>query len=323
MPFIQDTTFKPPFLLRNRHVNTLYRHYFNTIKVKFDRHRMQTRDDDFLDLDVSSVNSDKVVILIHGLEGSSDSNYIHSLTHVLNKNNMDAIAINLRGCSGEPNKTFVTYHSGKTDDLMDVVNHVTLHYDYKEIHIVGFSLGGNITLKFMGEFVHDMPEIIKTAVAVSAPCDLKGSCESMSKRENKMYMKDFLKTLKIKALEKIRRFPNSKLDKSKILQIKNFCDFDDHFTAICNDFIDANDYYKKSSSKPFIKFIEKPTLLISAHDDPFLSESCLPKEEAQNSQIFTFLQTERGGHLGFVAHFKISKSYWFENQIVLFINENS
>ncbi len=323
MPYIENTTFRPNFFLRNKHINTLYRFFLSKVVINFIRERMSTRDGDFIDLDVSSVNEKKAVILIHGLEGSSNSNYIHTLAELLNSNKYDVIAYNMRGCSGEPNKLLSSYHSGKTADLLEVIAYVELNYAYEQLHIVGFSLSGNLTLKFMGEFATTMPKIIQSAVAISTPCDLKGSSEAIATWENKIYMNGFLKTLRIKALEKIERFPEANLNKEKILSAKNFIEFDDAFTSVTHGFKDANDYWKQSSCKQFIQYISKPTLLISAKDDPFLSDSCLPKKEAKNHQHFTFVQTKYGGHIGFVLGFNIKKQRWVENQILDFIQKNS
>ena len=314
-------SFNPKFLFRNKHFNTAYRYYFTKTKINFNRKRIYTQDNDFLDLDFSTVNSDTVVIAIHGLEGSSNSSYIRTLTSFLNKNKIDAIALNLRNCSGEPNKLLSSYHSGKSDDLLEVIQHIENNYHYKNIHVVGYSLGGNITLKFMGEFADKTQ--VKSAVAVSVPCSLKGSSEAMMQKGNKLYMNNFLKTLKIKSKEKMERFPDSSLDLNKILQAKNFKDFDDAVTAPTNGFKDAEDYWEKSSCKQFLKFIKKPSLLITALDDPFLNEACYPTKEANDSKHFHILATKYGGHVGFCQSFNSKNNFWLENQILSFIKNNN
>lgn len=323
MPFIKDNTFKPSLFLRNRHINTLYRFLFSVAKVSFERERMPTKDNDFIDLDFSYVNSDKIVILIHGLEGNSNSNYIHTVSQTLNKAKYDIVAFNMRGCSGEPNKLVSSYHSGKTEDLLEIVNFLEERFDYKQIHIVGYSLGGNLTIKFMGEFANTIPEKIFSAVGISVPCDLKGSVEAISHWENIFYMNGFLKTLKEKAQQKIKLFPDVNIDTKNIKKATNFYEFDDLFTAPINGFINADDYWKKSSCKQFISEIKLPTMLISAKDDSFLNELCYPVEESTNHDNFTFVQTEFGGHLGFVEGFNMNKQRWLENTILQFIQENS
>ena len=323
MPFIEDRSFKPYFLLKNRHVNTLYRFLFSNTKIKFNRKRLETKDNDFIDLDFSSVSSNKIVIAIHGLEGSSKSNYINTITQTLNQANYDVVAFNMRGCSGEPNRILSSYHSGKTEDLLEIISYLENNYNYEQIHVVGYSLGGNLTLKFMGEFVNDMPDSIVSAVGISVPCDLKGSVESISKSENKIYRNGFLKTLKEKALFKAKKFPEANLDVDKIKKATNFYDFDDLVTAPIHGFLDAEDYWSKSSCKQFIKEITHPTLLISSKDDPFLNEACFPITEAKENENFTFIQTKYGGHLGFVEGFNLKKQRWIEKQVLSFIKENT
>lgn len=256
MPIIGDN-FTPNLVFRNKHINTLYR-YFKPIKqVNYTRKRFDTSDSDFLDLDCSLVNSDKLILAIHGLEGSSNSKYIQALCHEANKEGYDVIAINLRGCSGVPNHKLASYHSGKTDDIIEIVQHYTKKYD--EINLVGYSLGGNIVLKLMGEFNQSHANLIHKAVGVSAPCDLKGSAQMLSLFENRLYQANFIKTLKEKAKEKINRHPEYNLEKEKILSALSFKEFDNYFTAPTHGFVDAEEYWDKSSSKAFLTRINKPT----------------------------------------------------------------
>ena len=322
MSIIQDYTLKPNLFFKNEHINTIYRHIAYKTNINYKRERLQTTDGDFLDLDISSINSNKLIIAIHGLEGSSYSNYIQSLVKNANKIDYDLIALNLRSCSGKINNKLSSYHSGKTEDLWDVVQYLNNKYSYKEINIVGYSLGGNLTLKFMGEFADKLPENIKTAVAISTPCDIKGSALSLSKGFNKTYQYRFLKSLKKKSLKKFIKFPNHNLDTNKVLNSKSFKEFDNYYTAPTNGFKDAEDYWKKSSSKQFIQFINKPTLLISALDDPFLSKSCYPFSEAKNHKFFHFLPTKYGGHLGFYKSFNLKNNVWLDNTILKFIKTN-
>ena len=141
MPLVEKSTYEPSLLFKNRHFNTIYRTFFHITGINFKRKRLELKDGDFIDIDISSVSSDKVVVAIHGLEGSSQSTYIQSLCKLLNQNNYDVIAVNLRGCSGEANRLLSSYHSGKTEDLDFVIQHLDNQYNYKEINIVGYSLG--------------------------------------------------------------------------------------------------------------------------------------------------------------------------------------
>ena len=157
------------------------------------------KDGDFLDLDFSMVGSENLVIAMHGLEGSSASKYMISACNYLNSKKMDVLALNFRGCSGEDNLKLYSYNSGKSDDLYEVIAFVSDNYNYNNIFLLGYSMCVNIALKYLGEN-SDVPKIIKGAVAISVPCDLEGSSHKLGKWYNKIYMAEFLKTLKKKSL---------------------------------------------------------------------------------------------------------------------------
>lgn len=317
MPVLKNSTYKPSLLFKNKHFNTIYRILFNNSNTDFNRKRLELKDGDFIDLDISSVNSNKLVIAIHGLEGSSKSSYILSLTNLLNQYDIDVIAMNHRSCSGEPNRLMSSYHSGKTEDLEAVIEFIENEYDYKEIHIVGYSLGGNMTLKYMGE--DNVSSKIKSAVGISVPCSLKDSSVQMNLLSNRLYLNRFLKSLKKKSFEKLKRFPNSFLTTESIKSINNFKDFDDAYTAPAHGFKDAEDYYKKSSSKQYIPSIKTPTLLITSLDDPFFGTACYPFKEAEASEFFFMEATTYGGHVGFGTSLNPKQNTWCEHRILAFL----
>jgi predicted alpha/beta-fold hydrolase len=319
MPILKNNTFKPNLVLKNQHFNTVFRYYFNKENTKYKRQRIELKDGDFIDLDFASVQSKTAIIATHGLEGSSSSNYIQALARTANQKNIDLIAFNLRSCSGEPNRTLASYHSGKTEDLVEVIDFVIQNYNYEAIHLVGYSLGGNLSLKYMGEYADIMPDIIQSAVGVSVPCNLEGSALTLnSSFFRRKYLANFLKTLKSKALEKLEKFPNN-MNVERIVAAKDFIDFDDAFTAPSHGFKDAKDYWAKCSSKPFLPQIKRKSLLISSLDDPFLDASCFPFDEAENNKYFYFLATKHGGHVGFSETFNINQNTWLEEQILAFL----
>lgn len=320
MPIIKNSTYSPSTLFKNSHINTMYRVGFGDSKGDFDRKRVELSDGDFLDLDFSLVGSKKIAVLIHGLEGSSSSTYIVSLTKVLNENGYDTVALNLRGCSGEANRLLCSYHSGKTEDVHEAIQFVQSNYDYKEINLVGFSLGGNLTLKYIGE---EYRPAINTAIAVSVPCDLSSSSFALNKLSNRIYLNRFLKTLKEKAYQKLEQFPNSFLTKEAIENVKNFREFDDLFTGPANGFENSEDYYLKNSCKQFIPAIKTRSLLINALDDPFLTPDCYPISEATANSFFHLETPKYGGHVGFVTYLNITKQLWCENRILTFIKEGN
>lgn len=317
-----NSTYNPKYFFRSKHFNTVYRTLFHNFTIDYKRKRIELQDGDFIDLDFSSVKSNEIVIVLHGVEGSANSNYVKSVTHVLNKNNYDVVAVNFRGCSGEPNRLLSSYHSGKTDDIINVVQFLEENYNYKSYNLIGFSLGGNVTLKYLGEMGELISSKIKSAATVSVPCDLKGSSESIAKFWNVVYMQRFLISLKKKTHIKLKQFPESFLDKEKIDKVKNFYDFDNMYTAPAHGFTSAFDYWEKSSSKKFIESIKVPTLLITADDDPFLSSSCIPVEEANNNKNFLLEITKHGGHVGFNSNFSQSSGLWLENRIVEFFQDH-
>ena len=318
MPLIKKSTYSPSILFKNSHFNTMYRVGFGNSDADYDRKRVELSDGDFLDLDFSFTKSNKITVLIHGLEGSSSSTYIVSLSKILNENGHDTAAINLRGCSGEPNRSFCSYHSGKTEDVNDVIQYILTNYKYEEINLVGFSLGGNLTLKYIGEQLR--PEI-KSAVAVSVPCDLSSSSFALNKLSNRLYLKNFLKTLKEKAFQKLEQFPDSFLTKEAIINITNFREFDDLYTGPANGFKNSEDYYLKNSCKQFLPTIKTKSLLINAQDDPFLTPECFPTIEAENNSFFHLEIPKYGGHVGFITHLNITKQLWCENRILTFLEE--
>jgi len=218
MPLIKST-YNPPILFKNAHFNTVYKTLFYKDSIVYSRKRISTPDNDFLDLDFSTVDSNTVVIVMHGLEGSSQSKYIISVVNYLNTCKIDCVALNFRGCSGEDNNRLYAYNSGKTDDLDSVINYISTNYNYKNIILLGYSMGGNITLKYLGETSQIPPEI-RGAIAVSVPCDLEGSSTSLAKWYNTIYMNSFMAALKKKALFKIKKFPSSILNKEAILKTK-------------------------------------------------------------------------------------------------------
>ncbi len=318
MPLI-DSTYHPSYPFTKKHFNTVFRTFFSKIKINYKRERLELDDGDFMDLDISSVNSDTVIIALHGLEGSSESTYILALSKVLNSRDIDVIAVNLRGCSGEHNRILASYHSGKTEDLEAVIKHVNKNYDYKKIILVGYSLGGNITLKYLGEQGENLHQKIKCAIAVSVPCDLTGSSVALKRKENTAYMHRFLKSLKEEAIYKNTLFPEGKINLTEILNAKNFEDFDNAFTAPVNGFKDAQDYWVKNSSKPFLHAIKIPTLMVSALDDTFLSKECFPFEIAKNHKMLQLETPKYGGHVGFNSTFYGKNGHWLEKRIFNFL----
>lgn len=320
MPIL-TSNFSPSLPFKSAHFNTMYRPLFMKDSISYQRKRITTWDNDFIDLDFSFTNTTKtIVLLIHGLEGSSQSNYMITTSNHLNKAGFDTVCMNLRSCSGEDNLLLETYHSGKTDDVAFIIKHIKLNYNYENIVIVGFSLGGNLTLKHLGED-NGKSTFIKGGIAISVPIDLTTSQAELTKLKNKIYMNEFLRTMKLKLLEKAEKFPDFNLNKELLFKATKFRHLEKQYTVPVFGFKSSEDYWLKASSKPYLPQIKVPTLLINALDDSFLSPECYPFKEAKELPNF-YLQTPNyGGHVGFVSSFSTSENYWLEEQILQFIQE--
>jgi len=321
MPILSINDYKPPFLLRNNYINTLYPYFFRKFEpIKYHRKRVHTVDNDFFDVDFSLLKNPphqprKLAIIIHGLEGSSHSQYMKGHTIALNNAQYDVAAINFRSCSGQINITKRLYHSGFTEDLHYFINNYSATYE--RIYIIGFSMAGNMVLKYVSDAIYKLSNKIKAIVAVSAPIDLKGSSNEFKKTRNKIYDYNFLNSLIDKVKEKHGQFPDA-FSLEDLKKIKTLYDFDDYFTAPMHDFESADDYHEKSNAEQFLSNIKIPSLLINSRDDSFLSIKCYPYEQANESDYLYLLTPEYGGHLGF-ANFR-SSDYWIESQVVDFLD---
>lgn len=317
MPLISNSSYRPPVWLRNAHAQTIFPALFRrTPRVTTNRERLELSDGDFLDLDWNTDNqSDRVAILTHGLEGTSSNPYMQGMAAALRRAGWDVLAWSFRGCSGETNRLLRSYHSGVTEDLERVIDHSLKTVRYRRVALIGFSIGGNITLKYLGETTPD-PRIDR-AVAFSVPCDLGSSSRKLESRSNRIYMKRFLDTLATKIREKIERYPDQLTDQG-LRKMRTFEEFDEAYTAPLHGFRDAADYWKRASSKPVLRDIRISTLLINALDDPFLPSECFPIESARANPNFHLEMPERGGHLGFVA-FNSLNEYWTETRAIEFL----
>lgn len=316
MPVI-ESTYKPPFWAKKSFVSTVFSGLARKVGgVQQTRERIALPDNDFIDLDWSYAKekSNKVIILLHGLEGHAQRPYITGTAKLFNDNGIDAIGVNFRGCSGEPNLLYRSYHSGATEDLDSVVNHVLSKDIYDEIYIKGISLGANMALKYVGER-DNVPKEVKAVISVSTPCNLKGSCEELLSLKNKHYAIKFLQHLKLKLKPKLIQFPNY-LSVTDFNSIKSLIDFDHVYTAKAHGFIDAYDYYEKASSAQFLPNIKIPSLIINSLNDSFLSPGCYPVKEAKQNPNLYLEMPKYGGHVGFIQKNNV---YYNERRALEFV----
>lgn len=302
-----------PYILFNRHLETIYPALFRTVKPPFARHeRITTPDDDFLDLYWATRDAGRLVIICHGLEGNARRAYVQGMARAFFMHGYDVLTWNYRGCGEEMNRTLRFYHSGATDDLHLVVNHAS-GKGYREINLVGFSLGGNITLKYLGE-KHPGAVAVHRAVTFSVPMDLASSCRKISQQENIVYAYRFLRSLKDKVVRKSRLMDG--LDVSHLPRIRTLVEFDDVYTAPLHGFETASDYYERCSALRFLDKVRTPVLIVNARNDPFLSAECFPRLEEH--AFITFEAPLQGGHAGF-TQFSKNGLYWSEERAVQFI----
>jgi uncharacterized protein len=319
MPIVQTSSYRPPLFFRSGHAQTIFPNIFRRVEgVTYLRRRIRTPDDDFLDLDWSLVGETRLALLAHGLEGNSTRPYILGMVRTLNRHGWDTVVWNFRGCSGEPNQKLRFYHSGDTQDLHTVLNSILQGNSYQKLALIGFSLGGNIVLKYLGEQAQRLNPKVQAGVTFSVPCDLASSAVKMGRPANTLYMKRFLCMLHEKVRVKARLFPG-KIDERGFHRMRSFKEFDERYTAPLHGFMSAEDYWVKSSSKPFLACIAVPTLLVNALDDPFLPLPCYPYQESLSNPCL-FLETpETGGHVGFVS-FNMDGEYWSEFRAAEFLN---
>ncbi len=302
MPIIHTTNYIPPRYLFNGHFETIFPSSFRKINgISYIRERLELMDGDFLDLDWSRLTeaSSRLVIISHGLEGNSTRHYVTGTVKKFNTLGWDALAWNCRSCSGQLNRLPRFYHHADTADLSIVINHAVENGQYTDIALVGFSMGGNMTLKYLGEQQGKLAPQLKAAVAFSAPCDLPSSVVHLHKPQNRFYEMRFLRKLRKKIIAKANVFPQV-IDSTGIESIRRFREFDERYTAPLHGFKDADDFYRKASSGPYTPFIKLPTLLINALNDPFLTPECFPVEAARNNPYFHLEMPRRGGHVGFM-----------------------
>lgn len=323
------TTFKPAWWLNNAHLQTLYPALMRKTSSPpgLRRERLITPDNDFIDVDWCGAGIQPLIILLHGLTGSSQSGYIKGLQRTLLTQGFRSVALNFRGCSGEYNHSARCYHSGETEDIHFLYQTLRQREPDTPFAAVGFSLGGNVLLKWMGEQGSKLT--LFAAVAVSVPLVLSTCATKLDKGFSKMYRGNLLRELKHyvwakqRHLEKVGKL----IEASKIEQlgdlsrIKSFWQYDDRVVARLHGFKNVQDYYQRSSSRQFLKSITIPTLVVQAIDDPFMTQDVLPDLNELSSSIHLEI-TQGGGHVGFIAgDMPFKPEYWLEQRIPEFLNQ--
>ena len=263
-------------------------------------------------------SSGKIVLVLHGLEGSLESHYIGGLLTTLAGDGYNAGLMYLRNCGEEQNRLARSYHSGETGDLDFVVQHILKKFPGQQLVVIGFSLGGNILLKWLGE--QKESSSLHSAIAISVPFDLNSAALNLEKGLSRIYQRYLLKKLRNSVRKKATRHPPP-VPLERLHELQTFRQFDNGITAPLHGFRDVDDYYTQSSSKQFLKDIRTPTLIIQAKDDPFLPAEALPVESELSPSV-TLELSSKGGHVGFISGVNpLNPQYWLEHRILLFLSE--
>lgn len=308
--------FRPAWWCRNRHLQTLWPFFFGRQpRPRYRRERMELPDGDFLDLDWNTVTEPApVVVVLHGLEGCSQSRYVRGLVHALTARGLRACVMHFRGTSGVPNRLARAYHSGDTADFDFVLTTLHQREPATPFAAVGYSLGGNVLLKWLGERGAEAP--LATAAAVSVPFDLAASAQRLEHGLSRIYGRFLLHRLIRSARRKLDLLP---IRATQLSALRTIREFDDLVTAPLHGFRNADDYYARASSRPFLRSIAVRTLIVHAADDPFMSPEVIPRADELSPAIEIDL-SPHGGHVGFVSgRWPWRARYWLETRVVEFI----
>ncbi len=357
---MSSATFTPAWWLPGRHAQTLGARLLRSRRgVRFQRERLELPDGDFLDLDwveplggravrrsggpagsaptarpPDRLSDLPLVIVLHGLEGSAQSNYMLEMYRALHREGIAAVGLNFRTCSGEPNRLPRMYHSGETGDLAYVLAQLCERYPERPLGAVGFSLGANVLLKYLGETGERGEGIggggrqgaaeggsgpLHAAAAISVPFDLSAGADYMERGFARVYRYQLMRKLRKKVRQKVG-FLRFRIDVERVLAARSFREFDDAGTAPLHDFAGADDYYRRSSCRLYLESIRIPTLLVHSKDDPFLPASAVPAEaELEPNPQLHLRITSRGGHVGFVTGPPWRPGFWAEAEAARFL----
>lgn len=316
---MSDSQFKPAWWLPNSHLQTLYPPIFRRQfkHLTLERERLELPDGDFIDLDwVGRNESGPLVLVLHGLEGSIDSHYAKGMLHTVSQAGWRGVFMHFRGCSGEHNRLAQGYHSGDTSDVRYLTQ--VLYRREPDLHLaaIGFSLGGNVLLKWLGETEEKNP--LKAAIAVSVPFELHKAAAHIQQGFSRFYQWYFLKCMRERLLSKFCKVETC-IDPKILIKIRTMYDFDDQITAPLHGFSGVDEYYSTASCRQYLSLIKIPTLIVHAKDDPFMSQDVIPGAHELSPHV-TLELSEGGGHVGFVSgKYPWRPEYWIEKRVPDFL----
>ena len=318
--------FKPALGLKNKHLQTVYASLFRKpLTIDFRNEIFWLSDGDFVECywyKLSSHNSKTpIVVLFHGLAGSYKSPYIQGITLALQKSGFSVVLMHFRGCGLKENLLPQAYHSGDTDDAFEFITHLTSKYPQSKLFAIGYSLGGNMLLKLLGE--KRSLHLLSGAISVSAPMQLDVCANAINRGSAKFYQKLLLKNLNDLLYAKYLKHDMESIiniTRKSVKKLKTFWEFDEVYTAKVNGFDSAQDYYTKCSAKQFLKFIQTPTLIIHSLDDPFMTPKILPTKEEMSKSVELEV-SDNGGHVGFIEGSIFKPKYWLELRAVEYFSK--
>jgi uncharacterized protein len=323
---LSEYTYTPAWWVPGAHLRTLWGKFVRRTALETRSERWKTPDGDELELRRIEAPRDSSplaprLLVLHGLEGTIRSHYLLGVLARAKAQGWSADALIFRTCNGEVTRARRLYHSGETTDLDLVVERLVRDHPEQPLVLAGFSLGGNVLLKWLGERGDRLPVQVRGAVAVSVPFDLERGSRFIERGFGRVYTRHFLRTLKAKARAKLVRDPDL-FDARAMERARTLYEFDDVVTAPVHGFTNAHDYYERSSSLKFLAGIRCPTLLLSAYDDPFLPRSVLDEVQriASSNTFLTAEFHERGGHVGFISGSSpLAPRYYAEERIFDFL----
>ena len=317
-------SFTPPLWARNRHIQTIWPRFFmKRSELTYTKQRLELPDGDFVDLAWSKrpVNCKGLVVLFHGLEGSIKSHYAHNIMAELVNDDWWVVMMHFRGCSGEPNRLTRGYHSGDTGDAMFLLQYLQdIHIDAPVTCAIGFSLGGNMLLKLLGE--NPGQDWLKAGIAISPPFQLAECSDNIGKGFSRHYQNYLLKSMRRNVLTKMQQMDMSQvlsINADQVRKISSFREFDQLITAPLHGFDSADDYYNKSSSGNYLGNIDTPCLVIHAKDDPFMTEEVVPDSQAISPHIQMDI-SQFGGHVGFLQGSPWKPVNWYHQRVLDYLN---
>lgn len=316
-----NSQFKPAWWLPSSHLQTLWPTLCRSgLKdLPLERERLELPDGDFIDLDwLNKQKSGPLVLILHGFEGSIDSHYAKGMLSRINAQGWRGVFMHFRGCSGEPNRLSRGYHSGETTDVAYVVKLILSREPNTNIAAIGYSLGGNVLLKWLGESGRENP--LTAAIAISVPFELHKASNRMQQGFSRIYQWYLLKCVRERLSQKFLHVP-SPVNPDLITDVQTVRELDDLYTAPLHGFSDADEYYTVASSRQYLRAIQVPTLVLHAKDDPFMTEDTIPNP-SELSPMVKLEISESGGHVGFVSgKYPWRPEYWLEDRVPEFLRE--